>query len=283
MNEISMQNTVEEKKFSIVEALRFGFYTVLENILFFLGLWAIYLSWGVFGEILISLISFFPFFNTIIAFFQENHSTIMNHFSVPKNYWQLESHDSMALFVGTIIWALTTTLWYQFLSLGITRICLDFYDYKTSSIKKLFSGYKILGSRFIAGIIYIIMIVITAIIFLWIPYIGSFISFGFIIIMVAKFGFYEFVLVDKQCRIFKSLKESSRLTKGSLSQVIGLILILICINVIAIILYLVGLSITIPATFLARTFVYRKLTHHTLAAQSESSDLSAQQQELSTQ
>lgn len=282
MNENSMQNTIEEKKFSIVEALRFGFYTVIENILFFLGLWIIYISWAVFGVVLISLISFFPFFNTIIAFLQESDSAIMNHFTVPKSYWQLESHDSMALFVGTIVWALASALWYRYLSLGITRICLDFYDYKTSSIKKLFSGYTILGSGFIAGLIYAI-ISHLGVLFAWTPFIGTIIYFVLMIIMIAKFGFYEFILVDKRCKALTSLKESSQLTKGSISQIIGLILILICINGIAFIFFGIGLLITVPATFLAKTFVYRKLTHHSLAIQTESSELSAQQQELSTQ
>lgn len=267
---------MEFKKFSIVESLRFGFYTVLENILFFLGLWLIYLSWVVFGVLLITLICYFPFFNTIIAFLQENDSTLMNNLRVPKNYWQFDIHNSMALLVGTIVWGIACSIWYRFLSLGFARICLDFYDYKTSSIKHLLSGFTLLPQGFIMGLLYAILIHLGAF-FIGIPIAGIFLYFWLMIYFTAKYGFYDLILVDKKTGM-AALKESSRLTKGSIGPIIGLLFILLCINCIAFLFFGIGLLITIPATLLAKTFVYRKLTMQTLTPQKDD-----QQQDFSTQ
>lgn len=254
------------KHFSIVEALRFGFYTVLENILFFLGLWIIYLSSLVFGALLITLISYFPFFNTIIAFLQENDSTLMNNLRVPKNYWQFDIHNSIALFIGTIMWGILCTLWHKFLALGITRICLDFYDYKISSIKQLYSCSGLVYRGFIAGSLYTLLRVVLALV-APIPLLGIFIYVGLLFFFMAKYGFYELALVDTRCGILDSLKKSNELTKGSIGSIIGLFLILFCINCIAFLFFGIGLIITIPASLLAITFVYRKLTAQTLATE----------------
>ncbi len=265
------------KKFSIVEALRFGFYTVLENILFFLGLWALYLSWLIFGALLITLICYFPFFNTIIAFLQENDSTIMNNLRVPKYYWQFDIHNSIALCVGTIIWSIACTVWYRFLSLGITRICLDFYDYKTSSIKQLFSGFGLLSKGYFAGILYSIIIHL-GVLLAGISHIGIFLYFGLMLFFTAKYGFYELILVDTRCKAIASIKGSGQLTNGSKAPILGLLFILFCINCIALLFFAVGLLITIPATLLAKTFVYRKLTMQTLSTPNND-----QQHDFSTQ
>jgi len=268
---------MEFKKFSIVEALRFGFYTVLENILFFLGLWALYALWMVFGILLITLICYFPFFNTIIAFLQENDSTLMNNLSVPKHYWQLEIHNSVALIVGTIIWSIACALWYRLLSLGITRICLDFYDYKTSSIKKLFSEISLLPKGYCAGLLYT-LIIHLGVLLVGVPLVGIFFYIGIMLFFIAKYGFYELILVDTKCRMIDSLKKSSSLSAGSRGHIIGLLFILLCINSIAFVFFGVGLLITIPATLLAKAFVYRKLTLQTLNIPSED-----QQHDFSTQ
>lgn len=259
------------KKFSIVDALRFGFYTVLENILFFLILWVIYLSWLTFGALLITLFCYFPFFNTIIAFLQENDSTLMNNLRVPKNYCQFDIHNSMALMVGTIMWAIGCSLWYRFLSLGITRICLDFYDYKTSSIKHLFSEFSILPQGYFAGLLYIFIIHVS-ILLAGIPLIGIFLYLGIMLFFIAKFGFYELMLVDKHCGARDSLQRSSQLTDGAKGSIIGLLFILFCINAIAFVFFGIGLLITIPVTVLAKTFVYRKLTMPTIDSHNEPSN-----------
>jgi hypothetical protein len=131
---------METKKFSIVQALQFGFYTVIENILFFLALWLICLGVFLVGLIIATIVSYFPFLNTIIAFLRENDSTAMYNLTVPQNYLQLDIRSSSALGIGTLIFCFILELLYRFLSLGFTRIGLDFYDYQTSSIRQLFSA-----------------------------------------------------------------------------------------------------------------------------------------------
>lgn len=248
---------METKKFSTVEALRFGFYTVLENILFFLMLWGLYFSFLIVSIVIITTICFFPFLNTIVAFLREQDTSIMNTF-IPKDYWQLDINNSIALLTGTILWGIITTALYRFLSLGVVRICLDFYDYKTSNLKQLFSGLPLLSRGYVAGIFYAVTIHI-GVIFSLIPFVGVFIYILSIMFLTAKYGFYEIALVDKNLSSLQSLKESSRLTYGSIGAVFGLLCIMYFLNIIAALFLGLGLLVTLPAFLLAKTYVYRKL------------------------
>lgn len=239
---------MEQKKFSIVDALRFGFYTVIENILFFLSLWLLFIGVFGLGLLLATIISYFPFLNTIFAFLKETDSTIMNNLAIPNNYLQLDIRNSGALLFGTIFFVFILHLLYRFLSLGVVRISLDFYDYKTSSLKQLFSGFPLLYKGFIAGILYNALV--------------SFGMFLFIIpgvIWAIKYGFYEQILVDKNTGILDSFRESALITDGAKWSIFGLLFIFFCINLIAMLFFGIGLLFTYPALLLAQTFVYRKL------------------------
>jgi uncharacterized membrane protein len=239
---------METKKFSIVQALQFGFYTVIENILFFLALWLICLGVFLVGLIIATIVSYFPFLNTIIAFLRENDSTAMYNLTVPQNYLQLDIRSSSALGIGTLIFCFILELLYRFLSLGFTRIGLDFYDYQTSSIRQLFSGLPLLFTGFILGIIYKIIV-----------------SFGMILLIVPgiifmiKYGFYELILVDKKTGILDSLRQSAELTNGAKWQVFGLLFVFSIIKLLSMLFMGLGLLITYPAFILAQTYVYRKL------------------------
>jgi uncharacterized membrane protein len=240
---------MEYKKFSTVEALRFGFYTVIENILFFLMLWLA--CFGVFlaGIALATMIAYFPFLNTIIAFLRENNSTIMNYLAVPKNYLQLDIRSSGALLFGTLLFCFLLKLFYRFISLGTVRIGLDFYDYQTSSIKQLFSGLPLLFKGFIASILYHSMVFFGLLLFI-VP--------G--IIFAIKYGLYEQVLVDKNTGILDSLRQSAEITRGAKWPIFGLLFIFVCINLLASPFMGLGILIIYPAFLLAQTYVYRKLS-----------------------
>ncbi len=239
---------MQVKKFSIVEALRFGFYTVIENILFFFALWLACIGVVILGVILATGISYFPFLNTIITFLREHNFTAMNHLLVPQNYFQLDIRNSGALLYGTIVFAFALKLIYRFLSLGVARINLDFYDYNTSTLHQLFSGFHLLGKGFIAGMLYNLLVGLGLCFFI-IP--------G--IIFAIKFGFYEQILVDKNTGIIDSLRQSSQITQGSKWSIFGLMCVFFLINLTAMIFLGLGVLITYPALLLAHTYVYRKL------------------------
>lgn len=240
---------MEEKKlFSIVEALKFGFYTVVENILYFLTLWLACAAIFALGVILITIITYFPFLNTIIMFLREHNSSIMSSLALPKSYFQLDIRNSGALLYGTIFFGLLIQLLYRFLSLGFTRICLDFYDYQTSTIKQLLSGLPFLLRGFITGLLFNIIVSLGTFFFI-IP--------G--IILAIKFGFWEQVLVDQNTGILESLKRSNALTQGAKWSIFGLLFIFVLINLLAMLFLGLGLLITYPAFSLAQTYVYRKL------------------------
>lgn len=237
-----------EKKFSIVETLKFGFHTVVENILFFLSFWLVFVCTFILGLILITILSYFPFLNTIIAFLKESNSTIMGNLAVPKEYFQLDIKNSGALLYGTLFFGLLVQLLYRFLSLGFTRIALDFYDHQTSSIKQLFSGTSLLLRGFITGILFNIMVSLGTCLFV-IP--------G--IILAIKFGLWEQVLVDQNTGIIESLKRSSQITQGAKWTIFGLLFIFVLINLVSLLFLGLGLLVTYPAFALAQTYVYRKL------------------------
>lgn len=240
---------MEAKRFSIVEAMRFGFYAVVENILFFLTLWLVCFGVLCAGIILATFIAYFPFMNTIIAFFRENNSTVMNYLAVPRNYLQLDIRSSNALLYSTLFFGFLVKLLYRYISLGTIRIGLDFYDYQTSSLKQIFSGMRYLLKAFIAGTIYNILVTIGMCFFI-IP--------G--IYFLIKFGFYEQLIVDKNLGIIDSLRQSAEITQGSKWDIFGLLFIFWCINFAACFFFGLGIIITYPALVLAQLYVYRKLS-----------------------
>ncbi len=240
---------METKKFSTVESIKFGFYTVIENVLFFLALWLICFGVLFAGLFLATFISYFPFLNTIFAFLRENNSTVMNYLAVPHNYLQLDIRTSSALLFSTLFFGLLLKLLYRYLSLGIIRIALDFYDYQTSSLRQLFSGMPYLFKAFIAGILYNMMVTIGMVFFI-IP--------G--IYFLIKYGFYEQLIVDKNVGIFESFRQSAEITQGSKWHIFGLLFIFWCINITACFFCCLGLLVTYPALVLAQIYVYRKLS-----------------------
>lgn len=98
----------------------------------------------------------------------------------------------------------------------------------------------------------------------WVLY-GLVVGVGFILLIVPgviwalKFGFSGFLVVDRKLDPIAAFRESSRLTDGLKGQLFGFALLLIGLNILGALALGVGLFVTVPTTFIAAAYVFRRL------------------------
>lgn len=154
---------------------------------------------------------------------------------------------------------------------GIIKISLKLVDQQEIAIKDLFSCYP-LFLKYLLGLILYQLIVLVGLILLIVPGIIWFI----------KYGFWVYLIVDKNLGIIASLKESGRITQGVrwklflfglviasliffgvyLPLVVGFILPSFYGSSVLLI-GIVGVFMFFPAAWVAIAFVYRKLAQQT--------------------
>ena len=133
------------------------------------------------------------------------------------------------------------------IAMGNINICLEFVDGKKPNLKDIFYTKK-LFNFILASIIRSVIIIVGFILFI-IP--------G--IIFSIKLQYSEYLIVDKQLDAVSSIKKSWEMTKGIKWNLFLFAILLGLINVLGILAFLVGLLITVPLTFVANAYVYRKL------------------------
>ena len=79
------------------------------------------------------------------------------------------------------------------------------------------------------------------------------------IYVAVRFQFYGFFVVDEKTGPVESLQRSWEVTDGRVWSLLWLDLILVGINILGMLLFLVGLFVTVPITTLALAYVYRQL------------------------
>lgn len=159
---------------------------------------------------------------------------------------QLNPNDDTTInfIVSLVSWAVTSLL-----AIGQLKIVLKFVDGQKASLPELFSYYKYLLNYIVGSILF-----------------GLIIAVGFILLIIpgiilsVKLGFYSYYIVDKGLGPIGALKASWGATKGISWNLFLLGLLLGLINVAGILLLVVGLLVTIPATALAHAYVYRKVS-----------------------
>lgn len=199
------------KRFSMGEAVNFGWDTMKKNIGFFIGI--LLTSWIACGV---------PQF--IGGLFQE---------SVP------------AL---SIVFQLVSTVIQILVTIGLTKICIQFCDGKVPKFSELFSNMHLFLKVFAASILQA-LIVLGGLILLIIP--------G--IIFSIKLQFVTYLVVDKGMGPVEAVKRSWLITKGIKWQLFLFGLLLGVINILGMLVLFVGLFVTVPVTMIAYTYVYRKL------------------------
>ncbi|MEI7866748.1 MAG: hypothetical protein WCI11_02560 [Candidatus Methylumidiphilus sp.] len=153
----------------------------------------------------------------------------------------------LALSLGLIL-----LIFEYFLYAGLLKIILSVTDGRETRIGDLFSAGDVFISYLLGSILFG-LIMAVGILLLIVP--------G--LIFSVMFLFYGFFIVDKHMGPVEALKASAALTKGVRWQLFGFILILSLLNVAGALLLAVGLFVTVPVSWVAIAFVYRKLLPQT--------------------
>jgi uncharacterized membrane protein len=151
--------------------------------------------------------------------------------------------------VLTFLGTLASFLLSLILNLGLIKISLKFCDNEKVKFSDLISQYKLVFRYFVASILQSLIVIFGFLLFI-IP--------G--IIFSIRFGFYGYLIVDKNSKIVESLKKSWEITKGNTWNLFLFYLLLGLINVLGFLALIIGLFWSIPTTMLANAFVYRKLS-----------------------
>jgi hypothetical protein len=133
-------------------------------------------------------------------------------------------------------------------SFGIVRFLLDIYDYNVGEYRRIFTLVPPLTRRLAASVLYGIVVSVGLHLFI-VP--------G--VIWGLQFYFYQFCMVDCNDGIRDSFLLSARLTRGVKWKLFLFVGSLVVLNGIAFILCGVGLFITVPLSYYAQVYVYRKL------------------------
>jgi len=95
---------------------------------------------------------------------------------------------------------------------------------------------------------------------------GLIVILGFILLIVPgiyfaiRLTYVIYFLVDQKSGPIEAVKKSWKLTKGHFFSILGLYLVLVLVNLFGLLLLFLGLLITIPVTYIANAYTYKKLS-----------------------
>ena len=158
--------------------------------------------------------------------------------------WQtLEAAPLLALF-----WTISGYLIQMATQMGLIRISLILVDGRRPGYGELFGDLRQF-SRYLAANLLFLLIILVGLLLLVFP--------G--IIWSIKYQFAPFLIVDRHLGIKEAFRKSAEITADVKGEVFLFFLLVLGINLLGLLAMAVGLFITLPATMIAYTFVYRKL------------------------
>ena len=80
------------------------------------------------------------------------------------------------------------------------------------------------------------------------------------VILALMFMFSALIVIDRELGPIDAMAESNRITRGHKWSLLGLTLILLLINLVGVLVFVVGLLVSLPVTLLAFTHAYRVLS-----------------------
>jgi uncharacterized membrane protein len=160
------------------------------------------------------------------------------------NFAQITETDKLINIFGFFLTLLIGTI----LRIGITKYYLDITEGYKPRYLDLFSDQDLFFPYFAAYVILIALIVVGTSLFI-IP--GIFV--------ITTFVFVPILIIDKDLDVIESFKVSARITEGSRLRILWALLAAVGINIIGAACVVVGLLVTLPVTFFAGIFIYRKL------------------------
>ena len=181
----------------------------------------------------------------------------------------------------TILFTIAAYLFQMGLNLGMLRIALNINKRNEATLKDLFSSFHMLIPYVLATIVFLVIMLLVALpgmtlFFMFISsdwdtitaleWLNSGTMFIFILLIIVpaayvsiRLQFYDYFLIDNECSILESIKNSAKITKGHAGQLFLLGAILTIIVLISIIPLGAGLIISIPLGITVNTYIYLKL------------------------
>lgn len=181
-------------------------------------------------------VKFILLFFLIALFFEMAPGVLANSFRGQS--------EILATIIQILGWALNFVV-----SMGIIRASLKLCDGQKPQVSDLWTSYPLIFKYFLSYLLYSI-IVVVGLLLLVIP--------G--IIFAIKFMFYSYLVVDKQLGPVEAIRHSSLITQGEKVNLILFGLLLGIVNLAGVLLFVVGLLVTIPVSAIAMAYVYRRLS-----------------------
>ena len=271
------------KTLSKYDALHFGWKKTKDNIGFFIILLLIAASISIFPEVIGGILKTY---NSVIPILLPNIDN--------SPYWIQNLVSFLPIIINIV--SIVGTILFLVVQMGLIKISLKFTDNSKSKFRDLFSCFPLIikyliGSALYAVVVFGILALLIIPAYLWKdnlqlyslqiePMIKFLIISGFgVLIMVPitilgiRFQFFSYFIVDKKHGPIKALKNSAAITKGHVTNLFLLVLILQGINFIGAAAFVIGLFITVPLTIVSTSFVYRKLLKQSLSDQIANHDL----------
>ena len=165
------------------------------------------------------------------------------------------------------------------MGIGLIHIALKLHDDRNPSLQDLFSsGAALIFKYFVSSLMYgliiagvvialIAPVAATAVIagkshvFLIGTLAAVAIAAGIILVtwLMLKFQFYGYLIIDQNLGAVEALNKSAALTRGAKGQLLILGLVLGLINIAGCMVLFVGLFASVPVSMMAMAYVYRKL------------------------
>jgi len=244
---------MDRKKISVVDAISFAFKSILEHIRLFFFVF-------IFGSGLIALVvGFLGLINKSLVFaliespmFQGIQECVGSQcvsmvYQSGKPFLSFMFSNAMPLFISAIIMA----LFFVGLDLGFKAIALDVYDKDDGQVETLWSRYGLVFNGFVAWVLYCAMA--------WIGFM-FFIVPGFIVLL--RFAFFPFFIIDKKLGAIDALKRSYKVTSNHMWDIFAFWMVVKIIVYVGFLTY-IGTILTWPVSTLAYAYVYRQLVERT--------------------
>lgn len=150
------------------------------------------------------------------------------------------------VFWNVVVFAITLAIGVA-LRIGITRYFLNAEE-GNSKFRDLFNTDGVYFTYFV-GYISLIVITIVGLVLFIIP--------G--IIAAVVYFFVPILIVDRKLDVIEAFKESALITKGHRLHLLAFLAISLLLNFIGVLVLVVGLLVTVPMTFFAGIYIYKRL------------------------
>lgn len=194
-------------------------------------------SWETFKKSPLKIIGFF-----LLLFFL----TILNAVLFPSLLSGLGDSLLIALILQIESWIVGSLI-----EIAFIIFTLNLLSTKKTSFRTKLTDVRLL-LKVIAGSLLSTLIILGGFILLIIP--GIYFAF--------RMWLVTYYIVDQGDGPVEAIKKSWKNTKGHFFSLLGLSLVLLLINLFGLLVLVVGLLVTIPVTYIATTWVYKKLSQH---------------------